>query len=114
MAKNRKFETGSNPLPLLVPAGVKSGDPVVVGQIPGVALLDSQYPAKTATDCGGVYNFSVEGKNKAGEKAIAEGDIIYIKEGKLSVNNEEGTRFGYAMGAVVKNKTEVIPVKVGY
>jgi predicted RecA/RadA family phage recombinase len=114
MAKNRKYDIGSAPLPLVVPEGGKSGDPVVIGNIPAVLLLDSQYPAATAVDTGGVYNLPVEGKNKAGEKAIEIGDIIYIKGGVLSVNNEEGVRFGYAMGPVTKNKKETIPVKIGY
>lgn len=39
MAKNIIFDLG-NPLHLPVPAGTKSGDPVVVGDFVGVALTD--------------------------------------------------------------------------
>ena len=114
MAKNRtkKF---CNAAVVDVAEGMKSGDAVLIGNgLPGVALTDRSAAGKATVQFNGEFEFAVEGKNKAGEKAIEEGDILYIKGGKLSVNNEEGTRYGYALGAVVKNKTETIRVKIGY
>lgn len=114
MAKNRKFDVNGCPLELPVPEGTKSGDPVVVGQIPGVALIDRQSNGKATCDTGGVYNLSIKGANKAGNKKIEPGDIIFKKGSELNVNNEEGIRFGYAMEEVASGATTVIPVKIGY
>lgn len=113
MAKNRSQEFAKEIL-LPVPNGTKSGDPLVVSQLPCVAMIDRNADGEASVDCGGSYWFLVEGKNKAGNKAIAVGDIIYLKEGKLSVNNEEGTRFGYAMDPVGSGAKTEIRVKVGY
>jgi predicted RecA/RadA family phage recombinase len=112
MAKNRRHEEGRY-LELSVPAETESGDPVVVGALPAVALTDRQDNGKATCQTDGVFELEVTGKNKAGEKAIAEGDVVYLTAGVLNVNDEEGVPFGYALAPVVKNKTEVIPVKVG-
>jgi|ERR1044072_3664169 predicted RecA/RadA family phage recombinase len=115
MAKNRIRERCQQ-RSFVVPEGTESGDPVVIGQIPGVALEDrgEMIEDQATVQMDGEFELPVTGKNKAGEKAIAEGDIIFLKGGELNVNSEEGVRFGYALAPVVKNKTEVIPVKVGY
>lgn len=113
MAKNQVFEEGDG-LYLPVPEGTKSGTPVCVGQRPGVAVTDRDAAGNASIDFDGVYKLEVEGKNKAGEKAIAVGDIVFLTAGKLNVNNEEGIRFGYALEAVEKNKKATIRVAVGY
>jgi predicted RecA/RadA family phage recombinase len=113
MAKNRVFaDDRSRYLP--VPEGTKSGDPVLFGQRPGVALTDRDSKGKATIDFGGCYELEVEAKNKAGEKAIAEGDIIFLTGKVLNVNNEEGVRFGYAEAVVEKGKKAKIRVSVGY
>jgi predicted RecA/RadA family phage recombinase len=113
MAKNRRYESGDN-IPLPVPEGTKSGGAVVVGALPAVAHTDRKSDGTAGCQCNGVYDFKVTGKNKAGEKAIEAGDIVYLMaDGTINVNNEEGKRFGYACAPVVKNKTETIPVKIG-
>lgn len=113
MALNRELEDAKQ-VCLPVPEGTKSGDPLVLGAMPCVALIDRNPDGEASIDRGGAYRLSVEGKNKAGEKAIEVGDIIYLKGGKLGVNNEEGVRFGYALDPVVKGATTVIRVAIGY
>lgn len=114
MAKNRHLEAARY-VELTVPEGTVSGDPVVVGQIPAVAVIDRQADGKATCQRDGAYFLDVTGKNKAGEKAIEEGDIVYLMaDGTINVNSEEGKRFGYAGAPVVKNKTENIPVYIGY
>lgn len=113
MALNRELEFAKE-VCLPVPEGTKSGDFLVIGQIPCVALIDRNKEGEASVDMGGAYRLSVVGKNKAGNKAIAVGDIIYIKGGVLGVNNEEGVRFGYALDPVVSGATTVIRVKIGY
>lgn len=114
MAVNRVHEEGRY-ITLPVPIGTESGDPVAVGKIPGVAVIDREEDGTATVQRDGVYDLEVTGvKEKAEELAIAVGDILFINaKGEVNVD-PTGTRFGYAGGAVVKNKTETIPVIIGY
>lgn len=114
LALNREYADADS-IPLPVPEGTESGDPLVVGALPAVAMTDRDADGNASCQCNGAYRLPVTGKNKAGEKAIEAGDIVYLMaDGTVNVNNEEGKRFGYALLPVVKNKTETIPVKIGY
>jgi predicted RecA/RadA family phage recombinase len=114
MAKDRIY-AHADEVSLPVPEGTKSGDALIVGNgLPAVATTDRRADGKASLQFNGGYNLSVVAKNKAGNKAIAEGDILYMKGGVLGVNNEEGTRYGYALKAIEAGKTEIIAVKVGY
>ena len=110
MATN-KVQAG-NVLRLAVPDGTASGDPVVVGQIAGVALLDRDSDGYSQVDTVGVYNLSVKGVDGAGNSAVAIGDAIYYVDAdtpKLSKKNT-GVLFGYALGTVAAGATATIPV----
>lgn len=103
------------------PATPVSGDPVLLGQIPGVALTDEAEGGNAAgeitIDTGGVYNLSVKGENQSGNSAVAIGDIIYYEAGQTPTLNKDatnGVRFGYALGTVGSGQTAIIPVKIGY
>lgn len=121
MAKNRVFHDGRT-LSLVAtdPASPASGDPVIVGQIPGVALtkVGEGGNAATATsiDTSGVYNLSVKAVNGSGNSAVAVGDILYYvsaDDPKIS-KKDTGVRFGYALAAITSGATATIPVKIGY
>jgi predicted RecA/RadA family phage recombinase len=114
MAKNQSLETGEQiSVVCSDPATPASGDPVIAGQIPGVALI-----AKDAVDglttikTNGVYNLSVKGVT------TAAAGIYYVAGNtpKLSkaVGDAGAVRFGYALGAVNSGATATIPVKIGY
>lgn len=61
MAKNRRYERG-NRLDLPVNSGVVSGNPVIVGMIPGVAVTDRDSSGNAAVQTGeGVFDVSVTG-----------------------------------------------------
>lgn len=112
MAKNRKQD--GKILTIVVPAGVKSGDPVMVGQIHGVALLDRQVDGKTPVETTAVFDLSVKAVDDAGNSAVAVGDQIYYVDGdtpKLS-KKVSGNFFGYAVGAVNAGATAKIDVLV--
>lgn len=103
------------------PATPVSGDPVLLGQIPGVALTGEAEGGNAAgeitIDTEGVYNLSVEGVNNGGNSAVAIGDILYYEAGETPPINKDassGVRYGYALGAVASGETGTIPVKVGY
>lgn len=110
MATNEVHDKG-NQLSLPVPAGVLSGHPVVVGQIPGVALIDRRADGLTTVKRDGVHNFQVTG-------AVANvGDIIYATVAAglvtgLSTTAGGNIRFGYAMAT--QAATGTIPVILGY
>jgi predicted RecA/RadA family phage recombinase len=117
MAKNTYY-MWSESLPLVCtdPATPASGDPVLCGQIPGVALAAEDAAGVTACAINGVFNLSVKGVDSAGNSAVAAGDAIYYQTGdtpKLSKKATNGVLFGYALGAVTSAATATIPVEVG-
>lgn len=116
MAKNRYQGTGRKISAAATdPATPASGDPVIVGQIAGVALTAERADGTTSIDTAGVYNLSVKGIDGGGNSAVAVGDKIYYVTGdtpKLSKKNS-GVFFGYALGTVTSGATATIPVKLG-
>jgi predicted RecA/RadA family phage recombinase len=114
MAKNRKFEKGTQLAYAL--AGKESGDPVVIGQIPGVALIKTDADGQVTVQHDGVFILPVKGIDGSGNSAVVAGDILYFVNAdtpKLSKKNT-GVRFGYALEAVASGATADIQVKIGY
>lgn len=118
MAKNTVY-MWSHSLPLVCsqPATPQSGDPVVCGQIPGVALTAEDSNGVTTVALNGVFDLSVKGETTT-DAAVAVGDILYYDAAatphKINKDNTNGIRFGYAMAAVASGATTTIPVRVGY
>lgn len=116
MARNIIFEDGTQiALAATDPTTPASGDPVLVGQIPGVALITEAADGLTTIKTDGVATLSVKGTNGS-NAAIAAGDILYYVTAntpKLSVTTS-GVRFGYALEAVTSGATSTIRVKIGY
>jgi predicted RecA/RadA family phage recombinase len=122
MAKNRVYRCGDElSLACTDPATPASGDPVVIGQIPGVALVSEDSAGNTSVALEGVFNLLVAGIDNSGtsgadaNKAVAVGDIIYYGTGdtpKLS-KRADGVQFGYALGTVASGATTTtIAVKI--
>jgi predicted RecA/RadA family phage recombinase len=120
MAKNVRFEQGVQ-FAVPVPAGTLSGDPVVYGDLPGVALTDRQADGTATVKFDGVFLLPVKGTTAGGGNgAIAEGAIIYYDAAatpKLGGNSTATKRFGYVVtpGGVASGVTNTSTrVKVGY
>lgn len=114
MAKNMKHTPG-NQLQVAL-ADTDSGAPVVVGQIPAVALTDTNADGNVTIKTDGVFAVSVKGIDASGNKAVAIGDILYYTAADtppLSVK-ATGVRWGYALAAVTSGGTKTINAKVGY
>lgn len=98
------------------PATPTSGDPVLIGALPAVALTDVYEDLdgveKITIKTNGVYDLAVEAEGGA----IAIGDIVYYDAGDEGLNGASSgnTRYGYALGAIDSGATAVIPVKIGY
>jgi predicted RecA/RadA family phage recombinase len=117
MAKNRKFRGVPITRDLAVPSGVVSGDPVVDGQIPGVALIDRKADGRATVQLDGTFLLSVKGViTGPANSAVAEGDLLYYNAGHTPKLDKDtaGVRFGYAEGTVNSGATATIAVKVGY
>lgn len=118
MAKNTVIMwTKSRQLVCTAPATPASGDPVLFGQLPGVALITEETDGVTTVALDGVFNLPVKGEGSAGNAAIAAGDVIYYEAGQTPPLNKDatnGVRFGYAGAAVASGATTTIPVEVGY
>jgi len=119
MATNRVLANGRNLRAICtLPATPAAGDPVIVGNIPGVALGDEETDGYTVIDTKGVYSLSCKGVTTgAAGSAIVPGDILYYSSGHTPVLDKyllSGVRFGYALGNVDSGATATINVKIGY
>ena len=123
MANNLVFKKPDN-LALTV-AGAKSGDPVAVGGITGVALIDAEDDGACIIRRKGVFELNVEGVNMVenevenesvweyGDVAVSIGDKLYYdatREVKINKNDHSGTFFGYALGTVGSGANATIQV----
>lgn len=116
MARNIVFEEGDQLAVICTdPTTPASGDPVLLGQLPGVALITEAADGLTTIKTDGVATLSVKGTNGS-DVAVAAGDILYYVTAntpKLS-KTTSGVRFGYALEAVTSGATATIRVKIGY
>lgn len=116
MATNINYEDGDQiSVACTDPATPASGDPVIFGQMPGVALTAERTDGLTTIKRNGSALLSVKGTNGS-NAAIAVGDILYYVSGntpKLSATTS-GVRFGYAGAAVGSGLTATIEVFIGY
>lgn len=118
MSKNDVFIGEVTSLNLICsdPATPASGDPVLCGQIPGVAATAERVDGTTSVDLKGVFALSVKGvTTSASASAVAVGDAIYYVPGntpKLSkaVGDSGAVLFGYALAAVGSGLTATISV----
>ncbi len=83
-----------------------SGDPVICGQKPGVALDDADSGGKTRMQVDGIFNLLVGAIDSSGTSgadanvAVNGGDILYFDQAKTPPVSKRagGIRFGYAVG----------------
>lgn len=113
MATNEVYYPGDT-LPLPVPAGTKSGDPVVVGTIAGIAMEDRDAAGNAPVRVKGVFNLSVTGHDGSKTAAIGVGDTVYYTAPSsgtpaiINVNASTGTEFGVALKAIAKGSSDAI------
>lgn len=91
------------------PAVPASGDPVVVGDMTGIALTDERPDGETSVDLGpAVYTIEVEETENAG---IGVGDALYINLATAAVTNNPLQRFfGFALDTIPALDTATIRV----
>lgn len=91
---------------------VLSGDPVAVGNIPGVALTDEDSDGIATVKTNGAATLMVEAEGGA----ITPGADLYYDDGDGQLNNSSSgnTFFGRALEAVDNAATAEILVKIGY
>jgi len=110
MAKNMIYKDGRH-LKLAI-AGILSGDPICVGEITGVALIDTDADGNVVADTKGVYDLSVKGHDGTSDAAIAIGDKVYYDSGDTPKINKNAATifFGYALEEVASGVTDTIMV----
>lgn len=114
MTKGQLYERGDQ-IAIAVPSGTLSGDPVVLGRLPGVALTDRDSEGESTVKFDGVHMLSVRGWDGTANAAIAAGATVFFTSGdtpKLNVR-VAGIPYGTAMQAVTSGATATIPVRVG-
>lgn len=104
MATNEHLHEAEN-LDLPVASGVKSGDPVQVGAINGVAIIDRQADGKATVRTKGSYHFEVTG-------AVTQvGTAVYLDGKTVTTTAGEGEIFGYALAEKTAAAAS-IPVRI--
>lgn len=99
MATNLRHATGDT-LSLPVGAGIESGDPVLVGDLSGVALTDrgaGGNPAEFATVQVGVNSAVFTVEVEATDGNIVAGDRLYIDVAGAVSNDPTDHAFGFAI-----------------
>ncbi|KAA3645329.1 MAG: DUF2190 family protein [Chloroflexi bacterium] len=120
MTKNRIYEHADNlKVAVTQPATPSSGDPVLYGQRPGVALTDEGTDGETSVRFKGAFELEAEAVDGVGNSAIAEGDILYYDSAaaiKINKDDTNGVRYGYAGpgGALVAGASGNITVILGF
>lgn len=119
MATNIVHEEGNQlHRKITVPAsGAKSGDPVLCGVRPGVALTDQDADGYATVKFNGSAALSVKGETTV-DAAIGVQDTLYYDAAatphKINKDSSNGVRFGYATEAVGSGVTKTITVDLGY
>ena len=117
MAKNEVYYPG-NTIPLPVPEGTKSGDPVVVGTIAGIAMEDRDAAGNAPVRVKGVFKLSVTGRDGTGNKAIDVGDKVYYTAPSggspaiIDANATTGAEFGVALKAIAAGVTNPVTATI--
>lgn len=107
MALNQRY---SNALHITVtaPRDIKSGDPVQVGSISGVAQIDAKSGERVTIWLDGSWDVTVTG-------VTAEGTPVYITSaGALNVTAAGNTPWGVALAAKTAAAAPVEVVPLGY
>lgn len=115
MAKNEAANPGRFITCTPTAGGALSGDPAILGQLPGVATHDA-VSGVTTIDTKGVYTMLVGGINAGGNIAIAAGDQLYFTNTDSPKVNARiaGVKFGIALDPVTSGSTTtVIRVRLG-
>lgn len=107
MATNRRFATG-NQLLLTVASGVESGDPVVYGNQPAVALDDrgTAVAGKATLQFDGVFQFELTG--------ATEEDAVYItpSTGALSLTDDANKVF-FGVCITDADDDDLVDIRIG-
>lgn len=119
MSTNQVFDHGDAvSVACTDPATPKSGDPVLLGQLGGVAQTDEGKGGNasdhTSVAFVGVFNLSVKGVDGSGNHVIAAGDTIFYVTGdtpKLSAK-ATGVKYGTALDPVNSGATTTIRVRL--
>ena len=113
MAKNEVYYPGDT-LPLPVPEGTKSGDPVVVGTIAGIAMEDRDAAGNAPVRVKGVFKLSVTGYDGSKTAAIGVGDKVYYTAPSggtpaiIDANATDGAEFGVALKAIASGADDAV------
>lgn len=90
MAKNRILPEARH-IALTADKAYKSGDPVAIGQITGVAITDAENGAPLSVHTDGSWALTVTG-------ALTQGQAVYITSaGKLTATKDSNKPYGVAL-----------------
>lgn len=120
MAKNRVLINGRHlSVAATAPATPASGDPVIVNDLPGVALTAERSDGTVTIDTEGAFDLAVSavsGTAGSTSTAIPFGGRLYYFDAGSAVSKlnrqSTGIPFGFALGSFNAGSGGTIPVKV--
>lgn len=111
MAKNEVFRHADH-LTLPVVSGTKSGDPVLVGSLPGVAITDRDTDGTATVWRKGAFTFSVTGAIAAvGQPVYIAAAATGTRQTGLTATAGTDVLFGYALATKAAGAAD-IPVAI--
>ncbi|MBI4720821.1 MAG: hypothetical protein HY770_06300 [Chitinivibrionia bacterium] len=96
-------------------ASKSSGDPIMQGHLPAVALIDTDAAGKLSIDTGpAVYDLSVKAIDENGNSAVLVGDpLFYVAADTPKLSKKASGKFyGYALEAITAGSTDTIKVRL--
>jgi predicted RecA/RadA family phage recombinase len=100
VALNRHFAE-ANQVSLPVEEGTESGDPIVIGELNAVALVDRQDDGEATCQLDGAFRFEVTGPFSAGDAVTA-----------AEVGGTGSSTFGHVLEDVANGETREVPVRL--
>ena len=114
--KNFKSQGRDMSVTVTDPPTPVAGDPVLWGEVPGVAVTDEREDGKTTVRFYGVYELSVQAVDTAGASDVNDADKIYYTAGDTPPlsKKDTGVFFGQAYdGTITAGATSIVQVRLG-
>lgn len=95
-------------------AGVTAGEPVIIGQIPGVALENTDVNGNAAVALEGIWYLQVKGYVAGTATALTAGQRVYLSaNGAILDGTTTNTYFGKILDPVASGVTVTVRVLLG-
>jgi len=107
----KNYRSPGRNIAIVFPSAAQAGDPVVIGDLAGVASGDVAAGEEGVLVVEGVFDLAVTGEDGSGNTTVAAGEKVYLDGATLN-KDTGGKPFGKVLAAVESGTTKTVPVKV--